>query len=478
MADPVDEYAVHQLKESDGTKPKPTTKEGLVFGDHDEKKTLGELNTESELLRILMKKVLGNTAEEAVVNDRVVDSLRVLTMSKHGWSAGLQRSTQQRDSSQAVASNNCKQHNKRERKKERKGEGERGRSEQEEKGQEGRESLRKGQRGRGQEGRKKEEEREAEEGGGEQVEKDVTGWTELTRKNRRKTVQIFVKMNGSKATPMEVNLTNDKVEDVLRQVQNDEDVYVTMHGRMLKRSERLRSYGVTDGCTIQVTSRMRGGGRHKGQKERKRAAKQKGPEQKSEEEPKRDKGPMIQDCDRDTVVQIIEESEEDRKVMVWMLEENEDNRKMIVSLCEGSDVEVEQALQNYQTAGREVLGWDQGQADLMERGLRWAVGARRKERREEQKHRRQEEQKEQRREEQEQRRQEEQEQIPEQEQGKKVRFGEEEPLEETRAESTDEPEVTGRLVEVRTGRGSTGLVRGRDERHWADESSRKTQREG
>ena len=40
-----------------------------------------------------------------------------LSMSECGRSAGMQRSTQQRDSSQGVASNNCKQHNKRERKK-------------------------------------------------------------------------------------------------------------------------------------------------------------------------------------------------------------------------------------------------------------------------------------------------------------------------------------------------------------------------
>ena len=40
---------------------------------------------------------------------------------------------------------------------------------------------------------------------------------------------------------------------------------------------------------------------------------------------------------------------------------------------------------------------------------------------------------------------EEQEQITGQEKGKKVRFGEEEPLEETRAQSTDEPEVTGKI---------------------------------
>ena len=170
----------------------------------------------------------------------------------------------------------------------------------------------------------------------------------------------------------------------MRQVQEDEDVCVTMHGRVLRRNEKLKSCGVTDGCTVQVTSRLRGGGKHKdkkGQKERKRAMEQKGPEQKSEEEPKRDKGPAIQECDRDTAVRMIEESEENKKVMVRMLEENEDNRKMIEIICEGSDVcfgdEVEQALQNCRTAGRDVLGWDQGQADLMERGLRWAIEARR-----------------------------------------------------------------------------------------------------
>ena len=76
-------------------------------------------------------------------------------------------------------------------------------------------------------------------------------------------VQIFVRVNGSKATPMDVNLTDDKVEDVISRIQNDEDVYVTMHGRVLKRGEKLKSYEVADGCTIQVTSRLRGGGRHK-----------------------------------------------------------------------------------------------------------------------------------------------------------------------------------------------------------------------
>ena len=59
-----------------------------------------------------------------------------------------------------------------------------------------------------------------------------------------------------------------------------------------------------------------------------------------------------------------------------------------------------------------------------------------------------------------------------------MRFGEEEQLEETRAENADEPEVTGTLAEVRTGRGSAGLARSGDERYWADETSRKGKGKG
>ena len=89
----------------------------------------------------------------------------------------MQRSTQQRDSSQAVARNNCKQHNKRERKKERKGGRERGQVEKE-KGQEERE---RGERGK----RKKETEekgKEVQEETDNEVEKNVTGWTKVSRK--------------------------------------------------------------------------------------------------------------------------------------------------------------------------------------------------------------------------------------------------------------------------------------------------------
>ena len=125
--------------------------------------------------------------------------------------------------------------------------------------QEERERRRKGQWGRDQEGRKKEE-REAEEGGSELVEKDVTGWTEVTRNKRKKVVQMFVKVDGMKTVAMEVS-PEDKVQKILNTAHGSEqDVYVTSGGRILRRSDKLKSFGVRDGSTVEVTSRMRGGG--------------------------------------------------------------------------------------------------------------------------------------------------------------------------------------------------------------------------
>eukprot|EP00493_Phyllostaurus_siculus_P009132 UN09246 len=43
MVDPIDEYAVQQLKEFDGKKLKSTTKEGLEIDDEDEKKKDGRV---------------------------------------------------------------------------------------------------------------------------------------------------------------------------------------------------------------------------------------------------------------------------------------------------------------------------------------------------------------------------------------------------------------------------------------------------
>ena len=125
-----------------------------------------------------------------------------------------------------------------------------------EQGREEREKGRKGQRGRGQEGRK--EERGAEEG--ESVEKDVTGWREVTRK-KKKMVQIFVKVDGGKTSAMEMEMS-DKVDDIVKMIPiSDQDVYVTSEGRVLRGGEELKRSGVRDGSTVHVMSRLQGGGR-------------------------------------------------------------------------------------------------------------------------------------------------------------------------------------------------------------------------
>ena len=317
MTDRVDEFAVQQPKEFDGTKLKQTMMEGLDVGDQDEWKTLEKLNMEHEPSRKLMKETLGDKVDGVIVSNRMVDSLRVLTLSKYGWSVGMQRSTQQRDSNQAVVSNTCKQHNKRDRKKERKGEGERGQSEQEEKGREekGQEERETGERGKREE-ETEEERKEVQEETDKEVKKDMTVWVEVRRRTRRKSrkmVQIFVKVDGGDTSAMEMEMC-DKVDDIVKKIQiSDRDVYVTSGGRILRRSDKLESCEVRDGSTIQVTSRMRGGGKHKDKKnkvEKKQVAilrrsesLQAQLEQKDEEESKCDEGQAISE---DVVQQVLE----------------------------------------------------------------------------------------------------------------------------------------------------------------------------
>ena len=204
----------------------------------------------------------------------------------------------------------------------------------------------------------------------------------------------------------------------------------------MKKSERLKSCGVTDGCTIQITSRIRGGGRHK-VKKRKESAKTENMEhrvdqkddevegvvldsaqpmeerleQRWTEDVKGDKTPVMRECDRDAYVQMIEQTE------VY--------RKIVDEMWGGKDFEVEWMVQQYMRINRETLGWTQEQAEMMGCAIRWAVEARKKGG------------------------------GPEKEPRRR-----EEPLEEMRTESTDEPEVTGRFAEVKTGRGSASLVQG------------------
>jgi len=92
MVDPIDEYAVQQLKEYDGKKLISATKEGLELGeDEDEKKAFEEAKAQTEGLRKLIEEVLGDKIEKATVSNRVVESPAVLVTGEYGWSANMER---------------------------------------------------------------------------------------------------------------------------------------------------------------------------------------------------------------------------------------------------------------------------------------------------------------------------------------------------------------------------------------------------
>merc|ERR1712157_638804 len=106
MVDPIDEYAVQQLKEFDGKKLLNATKEGLQLDeDDDEKKAFEEAKSKAEGLCKLMKEVLDDKVEKVVVSNRLADSPCCLVTGEYGWSANMERIMKAqalRDSSQSA----------------------------------------------------------------------------------------------------------------------------------------------------------------------------------------------------------------------------------------------------------------------------------------------------------------------------------------------------------------------------------------
>jgi molecular chaperone HtpG len=91
LVDPIDEYAVQQIKEYDGKKLKSVTKEGLQLDDEDDKKKTEELKADFEGLCALIKEVLGQKVEKVEVSTRLTDSPCALVTSEFGWSANMER---------------------------------------------------------------------------------------------------------------------------------------------------------------------------------------------------------------------------------------------------------------------------------------------------------------------------------------------------------------------------------------------------
>jgi len=92
LVDPIDEYAVQQLKEYDGKKLVCVTKEGLELPEDDEeKKRQEELKAAFEDLCKVIKEILDKKIEKVVVSNRLVNSPCCIVTSTYGWSANMER---------------------------------------------------------------------------------------------------------------------------------------------------------------------------------------------------------------------------------------------------------------------------------------------------------------------------------------------------------------------------------------------------
>jgi len=92
MVDPIDEYAVQQLKEYNEKKLVCVTKDNLQLEmTEDEKKKREEEKAAFEDLCKKMKEILGDKVEKVVLSDRLSNSPCCLVTGEFGWSANMER---------------------------------------------------------------------------------------------------------------------------------------------------------------------------------------------------------------------------------------------------------------------------------------------------------------------------------------------------------------------------------------------------
>merc|ERR1712176_50888 len=92
LVDPIDEYAIQQLKDYKGKTLACATKEGLDLGlTEEEKKAKEEEKAAFEGLCKKVKDVLGSKVEKVSISDRMVGSPCSLVTGEYGWSANMER---------------------------------------------------------------------------------------------------------------------------------------------------------------------------------------------------------------------------------------------------------------------------------------------------------------------------------------------------------------------------------------------------